>query len=543
MKSKLFLITILLIAALLRFLNLGGYPALNADEASLGYDAYSLLQTGKDQHGNPWPVSFQSFNDFKPGLYVYLILPFVKIFGLNEFAVRVPGAFLGVLTVLLVYYLALYISDNNKRFSLSAAFLLAVSPWHIHYSRGAWEVNVATFLTVCGIYLILKSFSPYNFKTKLFLSLMSALSFVLSFYAYHASRVIVPLLLLALAAIYRREILNNIKIYFVAGVLAFLTLIPLILNLLAPGALYRAAGVGLTADKGPIARINEQRGEHAELSGPLTKLLHNKIVNYGLVFVGNWTSHFNGEFLFMSGDSIERNKVPETGQLYLLEMLFLIVGLIAISRNLNKKWTLVLIWLIIAPIASALTFQSPNALRSQNMIIPLVFISALGLTETLTWLKNKKMELGVITLSAFFIWNIGRYQEMYWQHMSKIYPFSSQYGVRELVDYINSNGEKYKKIVVTTRYDQPYILFLFYSKFPPEKFQNRHTLTSRDEYGFSTVAEFDRYSFEPIDFQATQEIYPDSLIAGTKEEIPQTSNIIKRIYGTNGYEYFNIVSN
>ena len=70
-KQRLFLIAILGLAFLLRFYLLGRYPALNADEAAIGYNAYSLLETGRDEHGNSWPIHFQSFNDFKPGLYFY----------------------------------------------------------------------------------------------------------------------------------------------------------------------------------------------------------------------------------------------------------------------------------------------------------------------------------------------------------------------------------------------------------------------------------------------------------------------------------------
>src|SRR3990167_11232559 len=104
-KSKIILISILLLAAFLRFWRLGEYPALNADEAAIGYNAYSLIQTGQDEHGNPWPIHFQSFNDCKPGGYFYIVLPFVWAFGLNEWSVRLPGAIFGVLTVLFVYLL------------------------------------------------------------------------------------------------------------------------------------------------------------------------------------------------------------------------------------------------------------------------------------------------------------------------------------------------------------------------------------------------------------------------------------------------------
>src|SRR3990170_7487222 len=104
-KNKILLVAVLLLATLLRFWRLGDYPALNADEAAIGYNAYSLIQTGMDEHGNSWPIHFQSFNDYKPGLYFYLVLPFVKFSGLNEWAVRIPGAFLGVATVYLIYLL------------------------------------------------------------------------------------------------------------------------------------------------------------------------------------------------------------------------------------------------------------------------------------------------------------------------------------------------------------------------------------------------------------------------------------------------------
>src|SRR6266481_297742 len=101
------LIGIIVLAFVMRFYHLNSYPALNADEASIGYDAYSLLQTGKDQHGNSWPIDFQSFNDYKPGFYVYLVAPFVATLGLNEWSVRIPNAFIGVLTVPVVYLLVL----------------------------------------------------------------------------------------------------------------------------------------------------------------------------------------------------------------------------------------------------------------------------------------------------------------------------------------------------------------------------------------------------------------------------------------------------
>src|SRR3989337_3842832 len=118
LRNKLLLIGIILLAFILRFWKLDQYPALNADEAAIGYNAYSLQETGKDEHGNNWPIHFQSFNDYKPGFYFYLVLPFVQFLGLNEWAVRIPGATLGVLTVLLVYLLVNELFKKQDKFSI-----------------------------------------------------------------------------------------------------------------------------------------------------------------------------------------------------------------------------------------------------------------------------------------------------------------------------------------------------------------------------------------------------------------------------------------
>ena len=546
LKKNIILILILSLAIFLRFYKLDVYPALNADEAAIGYNAYSLILTGHDEHGNAWPIHFQSFNDYKPGLYFYLVLPFVKILGLNEWAVRIPGAALGVLTILFVYLLVNEIF-GNKKFALISAFLLSISPWHLQFSRGGWEVNVATFFIVPGMFFFFRARSQ-RFVEKIFSLALSSVFLVASLYTYHAARVVVPLLGLGIVFFYKKEIFNKIIPYVVFAGITLILLVPLARDLTSPGALSRVAGVGLFADPGPRNRINEQRGEHGDLNNIFTKALHNKAVNYGLAFAANWASHYHGEFLFLSGDAIQRNKVPETGQMYLFDIIFLTIGVVAIAKRFNREWKFITYWLAIAPMASALTFQSPNALRSQNMIIPLIIFSAYGLYQILEWInKNPTRKLKVIYLSTVIIlvsWNFARYEHMYWVHMSKEYPFSSQYGVKELVGYVNANQSKYKNVVVTDRYDQPYILFLFYSKYLPQNFQGSHSLTARDNFGFSTVRSFDKYRF--VTFTTWDEIkakYPESLVAGTTQEIPKEANIIKRIYGTNGYEYFDLVAN
>ena len=103
-KEFFFLFLIVLFAAALRFWNLTGVPpSLSHDEVAIGYNAYSVLNTGKDEYGVSFPLLFRSFDDYKlPGM-IYASIPTIKIFGLNELGVRFPSAFFGTFSVFLFF--------------------------------------------------------------------------------------------------------------------------------------------------------------------------------------------------------------------------------------------------------------------------------------------------------------------------------------------------------------------------------------------------------------------------------------------------------
>ena len=71
----------LVLAILTRLYKLGEAPAgLYIDEAGQGYNAYSILKTGKDEFGKLYPFVFRSFIDFKTPVYIYLIVPPIYIY-------------------------------------------------------------------------------------------------------------------------------------------------------------------------------------------------------------------------------------------------------------------------------------------------------------------------------------------------------------------------------------------------------------------------------------------------------------------------------
>lgn len=533
-KIKVALLLVIILSSILRLCKLGEYPAINADEAAIGYNAYSLIQTGMDEHGNLWPINFQSFNDYKPGLYFYLVLPFVKVLGLNEWAVRIPSAILGVGSVFLIFLLARTVFKKDD-LALLSSFLLAISPWHIHFSRGGWEVNTATFLLILGVYLFAKGIENLRFLVFAFLA------FVLSMYTYHAARIIAPLLILGLSALHVNILKSRLRKVLLSAIPALMLIAPLLISMFDPASLSRAGGVSIFADPGPTLRAIEQRNKQADPNSIWVRLIYNRPINYSLKFLSNYFAHFSPSFLFLDGDVIQRNKIPGMGVLYFFDIILLPVGLVALLKR--RESNILLCWLLIAPIPAALTFQSPHALRAQNMIIPLTVINALGLAylmQALGRLDKYIAQMGYLTIVFLLLGNFAYYQYMYWYRLARDFPYSSQYGVQELVKYVQENQDMYKNIVTTTRYDQPYILFLFYMKYPPGKFQTEHALTPRDKYGFSTVERFDKYVFTSVDFDQIKLQYPGSLVAGTDEEIPAGADVIKRIYFPGGQIAFEI---
>ena len=538
-----FLVLIILLAGFLRIWNLNHNPyGFNADEAAFGYNAYSLIETGRDEHGQLFPINFKSFADYKPGLFVYLVLPFVKILGLNVWAVRLPAALLGTLAVFVLMLLARDIFDEKKitnPLSLLSGFFLAVSPWHLHFGRGGWEAGVATTFALLGVWFFTKAIR-YRFSYVL----PSVLFFILSIYAYHSTRLITPLMVIGLIIFYRKKIFlkANQRWILISAITGFLVLLPFIIDFLGPAGLSRFAGVSIFSDTGPFWWTNELRGQHADHWALLVRLLHNRVIAYGLVFFKNWLSHFNGNFLFILGDVIERSKVPETGQMYYFDIPFVMAGFYFLLLKRPSNWKLVIFWLLLAPVAAAMTYQSPSALRANNMVIPMVIISAYGAINIFEWFKKRMKFLRVIfylLLLIFVPWNIGRYLHQYYIHYPKTYPFAWEYGFEPIVGYVKEVEGKYENIYVTEKLDQPYILFLFYLKYPPAVFQKEVVLTPRDKFNYSTVRNFGKYHFQTIDWENLKN-KPKSLVIGVEGEIPPTAKILKKIYFSNGGLAFQI---
>lgn len=483
MPTKIKLILILSLAIILRFWQINSLPSLNPDEAALGYNAYSLLQTGKDEHGQSWPIHFKSFGDYKPGGYVYLGMPFIKIFGLTPLAVRLPNLIFSILTIYLLYKLVLILT-NNSELSTLTAFVLAVNPWHIQFSRGAWESGAALFFLTSGLYLFYKKSSLFSFP------LVAAL------YTYHSARLIIPVLFLVLFIKHYKSFVS--KKFFISLTISAILCIPLVFSFLHSGGTTRLAGVGLSADKGPLSRSEELLNQHPHFTY-YDRIIHNQRLLYVLSWGQKYLSHYDLNFLFINGDDVPRSKNPEMGQFYLIELPLVIFGIYFLLKNkkYNQLSFLTIVLLITAPLASSLTFQAPSALRALPEVLPLSILIGSGIYQfNLYLLKFVKWKLfGICLFVICYLYSISYFLSSYFIHAPQIYSFAWNRGFAQVIPEIQKEKDNYQNVFVTDKYDQPYILYLFFTQYDPHNIQKQIKLTPPDKFGFSTVDKIDNITF------------------------------------------------
>ena len=549
-KFRIILIFILLLAGFLRFWQLGKVPpSPDWDEAALGYNAYSIMKTGRDEYGKFLPLTLRSFDDYKPALFAYLMIPSIKIFGLNTFAVRFPAALLGTIAVLLVYYLAneLFINGlkvknkfvnsltRSKTIALAASFLLAISPWHLQFSRVAFETNIGLFFDILVVLLILKSFK------KSWLLLLAAFFASLNIYVYQAEKVFTPLLLLAVILIYRREFLKLPKKYLVGSLIIGMVLVfPFVCSIFTtPEIFLRAKGTSIAADQTPfLARTVEKLARDYQTKDKIGLILDNRRVTYFLAFTNGYLSHFNFNWLFITGDEA-RHHAPGVGLLYLWELPFLLWGIyiLIFDKQISKKSKqLIFVWFLLAPVPAAFTTGVPHAVRTIRFLPMIQIFIALGLVSFWQWINKKPMVFKsccLAVLGMFAVFNFTYYLDQYFVQQNYFNSQDWQYGYRQAVGEIKKIEPRYQKIVVSNKppLDQSYMFFLFYLKYDPKTYQRLGGTVSG---GFAEKHRgFGKYTFRPIDWEKEKK---DAriLYVGRASDFPSDAKIIQAINFLNG---------
>ncbi len=501
MKIKYALLLIVIAAFFLRFYKLGEIPsALNWDEISIGYNTYSILKTGKDEWGQFFPIHFKAYGEYKLPAQVYLSIPGIYLFGLNEMGVRITPAIYGTLTVFVMFFLGRAMFSSNA-IGLLSAFLLAISPWHIQLTRASFESSLATFFVVLGIFFLVKGFKDQKWF------IFSMIPFALSIFTYNSARIFTPLFLIFAFLVCRKHLIKYKKFVVVAVVVFAILLLPLTPYILSGERSARYKLVSITDEAGLIPRINENRG-NSNLPPPLPRLIHNKVTYISFYFTRNYLSHFTPQFLFISGAPHKQHHVQNIGQLYLFQVPLLFIGLWGLFKFKQKFKGLLLSWLFLAFIPVSITGDSiPHALRTLIAAPLYQLASAFGAYQAFLWLKKySKVWMGIALLSIFvlFFWQFKSYLYNYYSVYPFLYSRDWQYGYKQVVSYIGKHQEKYDLIVFTRHYGEPHMFTLFYLNYDPQKYQNDPNLVRFETFDWVRVLKFDKFYFPDLGDEGTR---------------------------------------
>lgn len=449
-KYKLILFIILLVSFVLRFYKLNDNPpGLYIDEVAIGQNAYEILKTGKDEHGYVMPLFFKSFGDYKMPVYIYSTSLSMSIFGKNEFAVRFPSALFGVLTVLLIYLIVKKIlllddefsKDRIEKIALLSAFLMGISSWHIHFSRGGFETNQALFLFLLAVFLSISYFK----NKKIIYLVFSTLLFTLSIYTYHSYRIISPLFFLGLVFIFLYKDKLRRKNLAASLILFSILFLPILIFSFSGEGSARFSATSVFSELG-------------ELSAP------QKVVQYPFAVIKNYLSYFSFYYIFATGDGIGRHQIPEFGLLFRWQLPFLLIGLYSLLRSNNNILKLLVISLIIiAPIPASLAVPSPHSLRSLLMVFPMTILVAVGLVYFFDNLKRFKIYL-VPVLMIVSIFEFIFYSHYYYVHYPQVNPKDWGAGYKEIVVNTERLRNAYDHVIIDKNYlNFAPIYFKFYS--------------------------------------------------------------------------------
>ena len=508
MSQKKILVAVVALAAFLRFYQLGkNPPSLNLDEVAIGYNAYSILKTGRDEYRERFPLAFRSHDDYKPPLYVYLTTATIAAFDLTPLAVRFPSALLGTLTIPLTYFLTGELLSLGKKkesaelIALLASAFLAINPWHLQFSRAGFETNVAVFFIAAGLLAFLNGMKG----SKKWLSI-TAICFAAALYTYQSARIFVPLLSISLLFIFRKELFKAVSKIVFPSFIFLILILPLLPVLTSPEGMMRFKGTSVFEHPGLIEKEAKRAVVDAAVQDGLSmKLFHNRPMAVFLTLANGYLKHFAPDMLFLGMWGPPLNYTPNVGLLYLFELPLVIWGAHELLKDEDKRIPgVVFIWILLAPVAAALTIDVPSSTRIAVMLPALQILSAMGAYAFIAkWLRKEwsisKLRSGLLTVVVLL--SLFHYLHQYYVHAPIEYAQSWQYGYQEAVDYAVEHLAEYDKVVVSTNLRQPQNFFAFYSKYDPWTyiFIDGGTVSG----GFNEDRNhFGKFEFHPIDYHS-----------------------------------------
>jgi len=508
MKNKYFVIGLFLIflaGLFLRTVNLSSNPPhLGNDEISVAFDSYSIRTVGKDEHGNSFPLSFQSHQTYKAPLYAYLNIPLNYLFGNNEFGVRFLSAISGSILILVIGLLAGEI--GGAWMGLAAGILMAFNPKAISVSRIAFESNLAVLVMTVGIWMMYRF---KNSKNKIYLVLAGVLM-GFSIWGYHTQWGLTPLLVMILPLVWRKEI--SLKRWFLTVVLTVLIALPIAANFL----LVQRKDINNRAS----SQIWLKEGQLQDYlkNGDDSGIKKTFVVVSGLFF--NYLDQTDLAGMFGNGiDLFDSNHPLEQGWFLLGCLPLIVLGLWKGKEVFGKDFGWLIRWFLLCPVIPALTVGGISSVRNISMLVPVIIFMAGGAW----WLwQNKKRWL--FFLVPVLVFNFAVFVTAYYVQFPKFSADGFQYGYKQAWEFIKPMIDKYDLVVVEPKFGRfgqfigiPHLYFGYFGAFSSEAMQRRIDIngTKIDKFWFRRV-DWNKEELRPKTLYVVSVINPMAGAAGDK---------------------------
>lgn len=582
--NKIFLMLIILIAVFFRFNQLSSIPAHpSLDEVSIGYNAYSILRTGADEYGNKFPILLRAYDDWRPSLYVYLVIPFVNLLGLNVLSVRLPSVILSILTIIAVYFFMreLFSKRGTMRnyaeiISLVVVFLLAISPWHIYISRLGHEVNAGFSFFIFALLFFFRYIrnadegknsmkysssdpdksgesrsylknnkSSRQDRTIMSLSnlsigpnlIISAIFFGLSFDSYQSTKIVIPLILILLFILFYKILLLNKKTFILSCLIGVLIILPIVLESFKPYGLARFQGTNVFSSQQVIDISAKRIMFDVQERNFFGLIFDNRRLDYAFLFVRSYLSHFNPSWLFTNQGG-EEFKIPSFGLFHLFELFLIVFGTIFLVKSdlFGKKIKLFLLfWLLIGILPSAITTGFPHAMRIYNILPVPQIIGTLGIVylfNIYSQIKNFKQRCFTASFLIFvIIFSTLWLYHSYFTNFKRELSYQFQYGVLEALSFAKENENSFDKIIVSNQkqFSQSYMFYLFLNQYDPFEYQK---FGGTKTAGFNATHKIGKYEFGNVDVDNLNALYVLNI-----DELPRYRlKIIKTVKTLDGTE-------
>lgn len=475
-----------MVGGVVRLWRIGQVPmGYTWDEVAIAYDAWAIAQTGKDHHGNWLPLTFTSLGDYKAPVMIYLLAGTYKVFGVHIVTVRVLSAIAGWGLIFIVYLLAQELFPKQRWIGGVAAALTALSSWGIFMSRVGYEANVAIFGLTLAVWLGSKA------RRNPPLLVISAFTYLVTFYTYQSARLVVPLLF-GLMIWYGYPAYRKSRQWLILAMGIFL------IGCLPYIASYRGSG----GERARQALIIYQANQLSMDWQVIKKIAQNTL------------AHFSPNFLIRGQQENWRQSVPGFGIFYLLDLFGLIIGILSLVRSKRRTAGLLLGWVGISILPSILGTPSPHTLRSAAALPAFMLIIAYGLIIGGEWL-TKLLPLRVWGLImgimvGFYGLSVGNFERVYYTRYATLSAKDFQYGYAQAVGIARVYAPTVDKIYFTDAYGSPYIFTLFFSGISSREF---------------LAGGLANYQFGTIKWPNSEK---NSLFIGTPLEIPLTDDRVLR---------------